>query len=367
MSATYRIGNFSFHTREEYQASLRDAMRFRELKRIGESEEEIAYNYIRQLNQQGIHFESQLGADFYLRNEALCNAWEKKALLGPYQKKKKKLPLPGREAVLQYLAGFFSGMLVLSAIFFLVFFRQEQGSARAMKELQSVNAYDDARDVDTPALNAPAPTEEKGEVVNPVPEKAVYTERVLANRKLKEENADLTAWLSIPDTVIDYPVMQRPGDDSWYLSRDFYGNEDVNGLLVLDDDCGINDMGLLIHGHHMRSGAMFAALEQYRDPLFCATHPHICLSDMEEEREYSVFAVFEDHVNPDDEDAFHFYKYINVNDIEEYELCLEGIREKALYPIVCDISYGQRILMLSTCDYTQENGRLIVAAVESAH
>ena len=88
---------------------------------------------------------------------------------------------------------------------------------------------------------------------------------------LWQQNEDFIGWLKIEDTVVDYPVMQCLEDENYYLSHDFYEEENKNGCLILDNDsnAGIGTMeqdytngaapstNLIIHGHTMKSGQMF--------------------------------------------------------------------------------------------------------------
>ena len=93
---------------------------------------------------------------------------------------------------------------------------------------------------------------------------------------LHEENPDCIGWLSIDGTRIDYPVMYRPGDKNYYLHRDFNGEYSANGCLFLAEECVPGDSdNLIIYGHHMNSGKMFADLEKYKDEGFYEEHPII--------------------------------------------------------------------------------------------
>ena len=93
------------------------------------------------------------------------------------------------------------------------------------------------------------PTEEFDRVPNP------YADSFAAN-------GDMAAWLQIPDTNIDYPVMWTPKDETYYLYRAFDGSKNKNGCLLLDDESCVDPLttNLIIHGHNMKSGAMFGNL-----------------------------------------------------------------------------------------------------------
>ena len=155
--------------------------------------------------------------------------------------------------------------------------------------VETVAAFDDSGEIETEATEAAPepefatvepvataeptaePTEEPVDrmartwVVLPYPEK----EKVLLDdelilpqyREIYKENNDLVGWLYIPNTDIDYPVLQNE-DNEYYLHRDFYGNENKNGQLILDSKCDAwtPSYNLVVSGHNMKHGLMFGTL-----------------------------------------------------------------------------------------------------------
>ncbi len=181
-------------------------------------------------------------------------------------------------------------------------------------------------------------------------------------RELAKQNPDITGWLTIPDTVVDYPVMYLENDNDFYLAHNFEKNDDINGLLVLDSRCtdkgdGINS---LIHGHNMKSGAMFAALLKYRDQKFYGSHKIITFSTLYEERDYEILGVFRAKVNNENEQDFHFYDYINIETKEAFDSYVQAVKNRSLYDTEVLAEYGDKLITLSTCESADENGRLIV-------
>ena len=84
-------------------------------------------------------------------------------------------------------------------------------------------------------------------------------------RSLQSKYLNVRGWLTIPESGIDYPVLQSNVEDpEYYLRRDYRGNYDINGSLFLQADCILGESGnLTIYGHNMNSGAMFGNLDQY--------------------------------------------------------------------------------------------------------
>ena len=95
-------------------------------------------------------------------------------------------------------------------------------------------------------------------------------------KALKKINPDIVAWIRIPDTSIDYPVVQG-NDDSYYLTHTFKKTEHVAGAIFLDSDnyADFSDDKNIIYGHNMKDGSMFGDLKKYKDPKFAGEHPYI--------------------------------------------------------------------------------------------
>ena len=178
---------------------------------------------------------------------------------------------------------------------------------------------------------------------------------------LHEENPELAGWLTIPGTALDYPVMYRAGDNDYYLSHDFYGNESKSGLLVLDKRCPAdgNAPHLLIHGHNMKNGDMFGVLGEYTSEKFYLKHPTILFDTLYEERKYEIMSVFRSSVNENDTD-FKYYEYIRFDNEDDFNIYYLNTKANSLYETGVFAAWGDELITLSTCEYSKENGRLVV-------
>ena len=179
-------------------------------------------------------------------------------------------------------------------------------------------------------------------------------------------NDHMAGWLQIEGTVIDYPVMWTPGDENYYLYKNFAGGEDKNGSLILDTDSSLNPLttNLIIHGHNMRSGAMFGTLTDYEDPEYCKQHNIITLYTEECERRYEVIAVFRSQVYRKKDQVFKFYKFFQADTQEEFDDFYNNIKALSLYDTGVTAQFGDRFITLSTCVYHVEQGRFVVVAKE---
>lgn len=189
-----------------------------------------------------------------------------------------------------------------------------------------------------------------------------------------EQNHDLIGWLSIKNTVIDYPVMQTPEDEKKYLYLDFYGNENKNGCLIMDTDSIVGSgtaaqnylngtapsTNLIIHGHTMRSGQMFGDLDLFKDEEYGKEHTLICFDSLYEHREYELLAVFYSQVYYVQDDVFKYYNFFQADTLEEFNDWYDNIIKMSLYETGMTAEFGDEFITLSCCSYHVEDGRFVV-------
>ncbi|MDP4096393.1 class B sortase [Paenibacillus sp. P96] len=182
-------------------------------------------------------------------------------------------------------------------------------------------------------------------------------------RKLYERNPDIVGWLKIDGTRIEYPIMQNPQDVAYYLDHDFDKNENKGGLPFLDAHSRVNGSDiLLIHGHHMKSGWMFKDLMKYKKESFYKEHATFRFSTLYEKEEYEIVAVILSQVYRKSDDVFKYYQIEKVNTPAEFDSYVQNIKKRALYDTGVTARYGDKLIVLSTCEYSTENGRLAVVA-----
>ena len=188
-------------------------------------------------------------------------------------------------------------------------------------------------------------------------------------------NEDCAGWISIDGTVIDYPVMQTPFDEQYYLNRDFDGKYSAYGCIIADTDSEIGtgtiaadytdgsrpSTNIILHGHNMKNGTMFGSLDKYRDKSFEQQHPIIKFSSLYEDREYEICSVFLSQVYKKSEtDVFKYYQFFNADTEDEFNDFYDNIKKMSMYDTGVDASFGDEFITLSVCAYHVENGRLVV-------
>lgn len=180
------------------------------------------------------------------------------------------------------------------------------------------------------------------------------------------QNADVIGYLCIPDTRIDNVVMYTPEDSTKYLYHNIEGKFRAGGELLLDTRCNIDPESpvMMIHGHNMINGTKFKDLLNYSMSNYWKTHGTIYYTTLYEEREYEVFAAFFDEVYDSDEDVFKFYEFINPQTEEEYNEGIEYFKKHSEFDSGITPEFGERLLMLVTCEYSTPNGRFVVVGRE---
>lgn len=175
---------------------------------------------------------------------------------------------------------------------------------------------------------------------------------------LYEQNSDFYGWLCVPGTALDYPVMYTPNDPQKYLRMNFYCEYSISGIPFVDYRWVEGSDNLIIYGHDMLNDTMFGSLKRYEDREYFEEYSTIEWETGEGLEVYEVFAVMYVHKTDD------WYNFIDAPDEAAFEDWMEYIRSRAVvtgddFPV-----YGQKLLTLSTCHGSGNDGRMLVVAME---
>ena len=175
---------------------------------------------------------------------------------------------------------------------------------------------------------------QKYEPVVSTEETPTKTETMLKVAELHLSNPDIKGWIKIDNTIIDYPVVQGE-DDDYYLTHDYKKEKNKYGSIFLKSGCDFNDINsnLIIYGHNMKDDNMFNSLLKYENKAFY-----------------------------DEKNVFRYYDYLNFNDENKYNEYINNVKKEQLYDTGITANYGEQLLTLITCEYSQENGRVVVVA-----
>lgn len=197
---------------------------------------------------------------------------------------------------------------------------------------------------------------------------ALFTEEETMLAKYAElylQNTDMVGWLSIAGTTINYPVMQTEDNPNYYLKHNFEREYSDLGTPYVQEDCDLlMSDNLIIYGHHIKGGKMFGALESYKSQSFYEEHKIIQFDTITQQGEYEIIAVFKTVAYSSE--GFRYYDFVDAEDEEAFNAYIAKCKELALYDTGVTAEYGDRLITLSTCEYSAENGRLVVVAKKVA-
>lgn len=180
-------------------------------------------------------------------------------------------------------------------------------------------------------------------------------------RTMKEENGDMIGWIHIEGTNVDYPVMQSPASPDYYLHRDFHKQNSSYGTPYLDEYCKYTDprTSLLIYGHHMKNGSMFASLEHYTDRAFYEEHPFVQFDTLDEAGTYEVAAVIKVDATGD---QTIWQDLLFPEEETDFAGAWDRVKKQSFYDTGLELSREDELLALVTCEYTLKDGRTMVIA-----
>jgi sortase B len=207
-----------------------------------------------------------------------------------------------------------------------------------------------------PSTEAPTETE-------PAPTEPVMLAQLA---ELFEKNQDVAGWVRIDDTEIDYPFVYTPDDPNKYLYMDINGDHSYSGSIILEQRCSVEpeSNNIILHGHNMKNGSMFAGIMNYINEDYWKEHPKIYFANLYEEREYEIIAVLHDKVYKKTDDVFKFYEFTDPQTEQEFNEGISYFKEHSFYDTELTAEFGDRLLMLVTCSYHVDDGRLVVVARE---
>lgn len=181
--------------------------------------------------------------------------------------------------------------------------------------------------------------------------------------KLKEENPDIYAWIQIPGTCIDYPVLCRQGDNGYYLTHTYTGKKKIEGAIFTEDlnSQDFTDPNTVIYGHNMKNGSMFRELHEYKDKVFFEENPDVIIYTPEKMLQYHIFAAYT-------YDDRHILKSFDFSDPDIFSTYLQKVldRSKNMSDNVDSnvvLSEESKLITLSTCTGSPDKRYLVQAVL----
>ena len=182
------------------------------------------------------------------------------------------------------------------------------------------------------------------------------------------QNNDMVGWIKIEDTKINYPVMQSKDNPNFYLKHGFDKAYTDYGCPYIQENCDVDipSDNLIIYGHNMKDSSMFSGLMNYTDKSFWESHKTISFDTLTEKCDYEIIAAFKTVVYTDSPESFKYYQFVNADTADEFNAYITKCKELALYDTGVTAEYGDKLITLSTCEYSRNNGRMVVVAKKIA-
>lgn len=165
-------------------------------------------------------------------------------------------------------------------------------------------------------------------------------------------NPDVKGWLYCLDTPISYPICQGQ-DNLYYLNHLLDGTQNSAGCLFLDSACeGFMERNSVIYGHHMKNGTMFASLTKYEDQGYYDAHPDLFLLTPDGTYRIRLFSAY---VAGMEDNSWQ----MDFASEADYEAWMAEIQARSCFKSQGLPEITDRVVTLSTCDYTFKNARFV--------
>ena len=188
-------------------------------------------------------------------------------------------------------------------------------------------------------------------------EKEQIQEDEINLEELYKINSDVVGWIRIKNTNMNYPIMQSTYSPNYYLTRNFYKNYSSNGTPYMAENCDIEKSdNLIIYGHNINGKRVFGELENYKKEKYYNEHSIIQFHTLKEYAEYEIIAVFKTVAYSSK--GFDYYNYYNLKDEKEFNIFVNKCMELSFYNTGKKAQYGDRLITLSTCEYSNKNRKI---------
>lgn len=185
-----------------------------------------------------------------------------------------------------------------------------------------------------------------------------YVETPVDFVELKKKNPDIYAWINVPGTSVDYPVLRRAGENSYYLNHSVDDKKSVYGSIYTQDynDMDFADFNTVVYGHNMKNGSMFGTLKKYRDKTFFEQNQYINVYMPGRIMKYQIFAAYV----WDDRHILLNFDFSNEDIRRAYiDMIFSTRKMNANINNDLTVTKDDRIITLSTCTGNDEERYLV--------
>ncbi len=231
---------------------------------------------------------------------------------------------------------------------------------RLVEYADARRAYAALRDLPE-ATDAPPPAEAAPPALSAVVSDAPPQGQAFFSGKVKlltDNNPDTIGWLDIPDTSIQYPVVQGK-DNDYYMTRTYEKKKSASGAIFLDcaTSPDLSGFNTVIYGHNMKDGSMFNGLRLYDQQSYFDAHSRVILTQLRSKKHYKIFAAYTAQGAQVD-----FIGYSAV-DGESRSAFIKAIRKRSALKSNQVVSRDDKLLTLVTCTSGTHDWYWVVHAV----
>ena len=178
--------------------------------------------------------------------------------------------------------------------------------------------------------------------------------------ELRKINKDIIGWIRVENTPVDYPVLESED----YLYKNYKGEYSRYGSIFTDNVCKLekNPQNIILHGHHMNNGSMFASICEFANLTFYKANPTFTFDTIYGKGKWKVISVFRTNTEPDQGEIFNYLVSDFGTKKDNFLEFIYQIRLRSIIDIPVDVSEDDQIVTLSTCSYELKDFRTVVVA-----
>lgn len=189
--------------------------------------------------------------------------------------------------------------------------------------------------------------------------------------ELSKINPDIKGWIKIDGTVINYPVLEPPTTNpTFYLDKNYKKEYAKSGSIFINSDiCGLTEdiQNIVLHGHSMKNGSMFASLIHFSDIETYKRSPIVTFDTQFERAKWKIFAVIKTNSELSQGKLFDDYFSPNFKTPYDFKKLIYDIKIRSLLNIPVDVNENDKILTMSTCSYEMKGFRTVVFTRKVRH
>ena len=204
--------------------------------------------------------------------------------------------------------------------------------------------------------------EEPKPVEEPEPEPVSKVEIPIDFAALQQQNPDVYAWIQVPGTEVDYPILQSSNDNTYYLNHTIDGEEKKEGAIFTENynTKTFEDPNTVIYGHDMKNGSMFQSIHKYMDRSFFDNNRDIVIYMPDQILHYKIFAAY----LTDNKHSLMNYNFWSKDEYQQYLNSIFSMRDmNAFIDTSTEVTTEDKIITLSTCYAGISTQRYLVQAV----